>query len=56
MYKRWDLESVSDMHEAIKRIELYTKDVSYQEFVKNEKTQDAVVRNFEIIGEGAKNL
>ena len=34
---------------------MYIKKISYNEFLKNTKTQDAVVRNLEIIGEAAKN-
>ena len=56
MSKRGDLECVSDINQAIKRIEAYTKDINYQEFLEDIKTQDAVVRNLEIIGEAAKNI
>ena len=37
--------------EAIRRIERYTADMTEVLFLTDEKTQDAVVRNFEIIGE-----
>ena len=30
--------------------------MSYEEFLQDEKTRDAVVRNLEIIGEAAKNI
>ena len=56
MSKRGDLEFLSDIKEAIKRIENYTKSISYSSFKKNTKTQDAVVRNIEIIGEAAKSI
>ncbi len=56
MPKRGNLEYVRDIKEAIKRIERYTKGNSYQNFLKDTKTQDAVVRNLEIIGEAAKNI
>ena len=56
MPKRGDLEWVSDIKEAIRRVERYTRGVSYQKFLKNIKTQDAVVRNLEIIGEAVKNI
>ena len=56
MSKRGDLEFLSDIKEAINRIERYTKNVSYNSFVKNTKTQDAVVRNIEILGEAAKGI
>ena len=56
MSKRGDLECVSDIKEAIVRIESYTKRINYQEFLKDTKTQDAVVRNLEIIGEAVKHI
>jgi uncharacterized protein with HEPN domain len=42
--------------EAIRRIERYTVDMSEQGFMKNEMTQDAVIRNIEIIGEASYNV
>ena len=56
MPKRGDKEFLLDIIEAIKRIELYTKELSYQDFLQKIETQDAVVRNFEIIGEAVKNI
>src|SRR4030043_2433180 len=56
MPKRGDKEFLLDIIEAIKRIELYTKELSYQDFLEKIETQDAVVRNFEIIGEAIKNI
>ncbi len=41
--------------ECIQRIESYTRD-GRDAFLKSSMTQDAVVRNFEIIGEAAKRL
>jgi uncharacterized protein with HEPN domain len=49
MPKRGDKEFLLDIIEAIKRIELYTKELSYQDFLQKIETQDAVIRNFEII-------
>lgn len=56
MPRRYDSELLSDILEAIKRIEKYTKRLSYQKFMKDEKTQDAIIRNLEIIGEATKYL
>jgi uncharacterized protein with HEPN domain len=56
MPKRGNKEFLLDIIEAIKRIELYTKELSYQDFLQKMETQDAVVRNFEIIGEAVKNV
>ncbi len=42
--------------EAIERIEKYTEDMSEVAFLDNPKTQDAVIRNIEIIGEASNNI
>jgi uncharacterized protein with HEPN domain len=42
--------------EAIERIHRYVEDMSEVDFLDDEKTQDAVVRNFEIIGEASRNI
>ena len=42
--------------EAIERIERYTDDVDEVAFLENEMIQDAVLRNFEIIGEASHNI
>jgi len=47
---------VDDILEALKKIERYTKGLSFEEFSKDEKTIDAVVRNFGIIGEATKRI
>lgn len=41
--------------DAVERIQKYTSE-GKSEFDRDEKTQDAVVRNLEIIGEAAKNV
>lgn len=42
--------------QAIDRINRYTGDMPEEEFYNDEKTQDAVIRNLEIIGEASRNL
>jgi uncharacterized protein with HEPN domain len=42
--------------EAIDRIHRYVDDMTELTFLGDEKTQDAVVRNFEILGEAAHNI
>lgn len=54
MSKRPDSELLTDIQDAIKRILTYTAGSAYEDFVKDYKTQDAVVRNFEIMGEAVK--
>ncbi|MDO8516992.1 MAG: DUF86 domain-containing protein [Nanoarchaeota archaeon] len=44
------------MKECISFIEEYTKGLSEEEFLKDEKVQDAVIRRIEIIGEATKNI
>jgi uncharacterized protein with HEPN domain len=47
---------LSHIVEAIDRIQRYVGDMVETGFLQDEKTQDAVVRNFEIIGEAARNV
>ncbi len=42
--------------EAIERIHRYIEDMSEVAFLEDEKTQDAIIRNFEIIGEASNNI
>jgi uncharacterized protein with HEPN domain len=56
MSERTDQELLGDIREAIRRILGYVAGLDYQSFVKDTKTQDAVIRNLEILGEAAKNL
>ena len=56
MSEREDMNFLADIKEAIRRIDVYIEKLSYEEFLENIKTQDAVVRNLEIIGEATKNL
>jgi uncharacterized protein with HEPN domain len=47
---------LEDMIEAGLKIKKYTASYSFDEFIRDEKTVDAVVRNFEIIGEAANRV
>lgn len=47
---------LDDILEAIKRIEKYAINLTFQELKKNGLIIDGVVRNLEIIGEAAKNI
>lgn len=42
--------------EAIERIEHYVADMEEAAFLGNELVQDAVIRNFEIVGEASNNI
>ncbi len=47
---------VDDILEAIEKIENYSERLSFKEFSENQLVVDAVIRNFEIIGEAVKNI
>jgi uncharacterized protein with HEPN domain len=55
MSKRTPRLLLEDIQESAEKILEYTKDLTFEEFSKDNKTIDAVIRNFEIIGE-ASNL
>lgn len=48
----WRLR-VSDILESITKIQAYTKGMTLEQFQSDAKTVDAVIRNFEVIGEAA---
>jgi len=56
MKDRADVDRLKDIKIAIKKIEKYTKDLYFDEFKKNDLVQDAVFKNFEIIGEAAYKI
>ena len=47
---------LEDILKGIQKIEKYTKDIDFDSFTLDDKTQDAVIRNFEIIGEASNRL
>ena len=47
---------LEDMKVAVERIEEYIYGYSFDQFIQDHKTVDAVIRNFEIIGEASNNL
>jgi uncharacterized protein with HEPN domain len=44
------------MKDAAEKILKYTKGLSFEDFLTDDKTIDAVVRNFEIIGEASLRI
>lgn len=56
MSERADKDFLSDIQEAARRVATYTAGMTYEAFLADTRTQDAVVRNLEIIGEATKNL
>ena len=47
---------LEDMFASCNKIKIYTKGFSFDDFIADNKTIDAVVRNFEIIGEAANRV
>lgn len=47
---------LSHILEAIERIREYTSELGEAGFLIDQKTQDAVIRNIEIIGEASRNI
>jgi len=47
---------LTDLLDAIGKIDGYVYNMSLEEFLKDDRTKDAVLRNMEVIGEAAKNL
>ena len=56
MSKRESKLLLSDILESIGKIKRYTFGYSFEDFLNDSKTCDAVIRNFEIIGEAANRL
>ncbi len=56
MSKRDRILLIEDMLEAALKIKRYTIGMDYDLFSNDDKTIDAVVRNFEIIGEAANRI
>lgn len=54
--KRGDREYLADIQDSLKQIEQYVHEYTFEQFVADRKTQDAVVRNLEIMGEAAKHI
>jgi uncharacterized protein with HEPN domain len=56
MSKRNSKLLVEDILESAQKILDYTEELSFNEFINDSKTIDAVIRNFEIIGEAGNML
>lgn len=56
MSKREPKLLISDMLESCNKILQYTDNMDFEAFCNDSKTLDAVIRNFEIIGEAANRL
>jgi len=47
---------LEDIIDAIEKIEKYTQNIDFNKFSKNDMVIDAVIRNFEVIGEATKKI
>ncbi|MDO8366916.1 MAG: DUF86 domain-containing protein [Saprospiraceae bacterium] len=56
MSKRSNKDLLMDIIESIDKIFRYTAGMEFGDFMQDERTADAVVRNFEIIGEAANRI
>lgn len=56
MSNKKDLFFIEDILNSADKILRYTENLTFETFKNDEKTIDAVERNFEIIGEAVKNL
>ena len=56
MSKRSWMLFLADMIESAHKALQYVHGLDFQEFVRDSKTQDAVVRNLEVLGEAAKRI
>ena len=54
--KRDHILFLEDILNAIEKIERYAKGLTFEELSNNDMAVDAILRNFEIIGEAAKNV
>ena len=53
--RHWSFR-IRDILDAIERIQEFTKDMTFAEFDRNRLVLDAVIRNFEIIGEAGNHI
>ena len=56
MSRRLWKHRITDILESVKKIQKYVEEMEFDDFQKDEKTIDAVIRNFIVIGEAARNV
>lgn len=47
---------VYDIYQSIEKIEKFTRGISFDQLMGDERTKDAILRNLQVIGEASKNL
>ncbi len=56
MSSRSDRQLLEDIREAIRRARFYVATLDYQQFLEDIRTQDAVIRSLEVMGEATTRL
>lgn len=56
MRKRDYRDYLSDILESIDDIESFINDMTFEDFLNDKKTKNAVIRSIEVIGEATKNI
>jgi uncharacterized protein with HEPN domain len=56
MSRRLWKHRITDIIDSIKKIQKYVEQVEFEDFQRDEKTIDAVIRNFIVIGEAARHI
>jgi len=56
MSRRYWKFRIQDMLDAVRKIDRYTEGLAFEDFVKDDKTIDAVIRQLTIIGEAASHV
>jgi len=54
--KKDDTVYIKHILDALHRVEEYTQNIEYKDFIENHLIQDGVIRQIEIIGEAVKRL
>jgi len=45
-----------DIYQSVEKIEEFTRGISFDQLMADERTKDAILRNFQVIGEASKNI
>lgn len=56
MSKRTDQDLIEDILICLSKVAQYTYGLGYDDFINDPKTQDAIIRNLEVIGEATKQI
>ena len=56
MSKRSDIDLLNDILICMEKIQSYLRGLTYDQFSNDSKTQDAIIRNIEIIGEVSRYI